>query len=50
MNNYEINCSINGKRTVQVVAANTSHDAKELLKAQYPGAKISVVNIKQLKK
>ncbi len=50
MNNYEINCIINGKRTVQIVTAHTSHDARELLKAQYPGAKIVFINTKQLKK
>ena len=50
MNKYEISCSINGKRTAQVVTANTSHDARELLKAQYPGAKIMFIYTKQLKK
>ncbi len=50
MKNWEVTFNVNGKRTVQVVAANVSTDAKKLIEAQYSGSKISFIKVNEVKK
>ena len=48
MHQYKITFSVDGRRTEQIVSANSTYDAKRLIEAQYPNCKINFLNIKQL--
>ena len=40
MNKYEVTFLMNGRRTIEVVSARSSHDAKIIVEARYNGYKI----------
>ena len=44
---FEIEFSVNGKRTSSVVTARDSFDAKKLILAQYSDAKVMFYHIKK---
>ena len=48
MHEYECSISINGKRTVEIVFAKTSIDARKIVEAKYPNCKITWWHCKQL--
>ena len=48
MNTYKIIFSVNGARTEQVVKAMSQSAAENLIKAQYPNCKISIVSCKRI--
>ncbi len=48
MANYLVKFTVNGRRTEQVVAANSTSDAKKLIEAQYAGQKISFLSATRL--
>ena len=39
---YQYKCTfrVNGNRTEQIVSANTAYDARQIIEAQYSGAKL----------
>ena len=41
MPQFKCDFSVNGKRTQQIVSANSSFDAKKLIEAQYSNCKIT---------
>ncbi|MEG0409218.1 MAG: hypothetical protein RR623_10130 [Bacilli bacterium] len=45
MAKWEVNFSINGKRTNQIVSAFSSIDARKIIEAQFSGSKIVIWNI-----
>ena len=48
MNNYKVVVYVNGKRSEVTVSARTISDAKEIVKAQFAGAKLSFGSITKL--
>lgn len=44
MNTYRLTFTVNGKRTEQIVKANSTNDARNLIKAQYQGARINFIS------
>lgn len=49
MNTYEFKLMVNNVRTEEIVKANSSFDARKLIEARYPGAKINFITYKQIK-
>ncbi len=45
MTNWEVNFSVNGKRTSQIVSAFSSIDARKIIETQFAGNKIVIWNI-----
>lgn len=48
MHTFVVICMIDNKRTEITVKAKMSVDAKELVKAQYPNSKVTIVTAKQI--
>ena len=48
MNNYKVVVYVNGKRSEVTVSARSISNAKEIVKAQFAGAKLSFVSITKL--
>lgn len=46
---YKVSFSVDGRRTEQVVVANSSYDAKKLIEAQYPSSKIIFWSVTQIR-
>ncbi len=44
MKSYRLTFTVNGKRTEQIVRANSMMEAKALIKAQYQGARINFIS------
>ena len=44
MKNYRLTFTVNGKRTEQIVRANSMNDAKKIILMQYAGANIRFVS------
>ena len=48
MSQYEVEFTVNGKRTSQVVSATTADNARRIIKAQYPNADIVFYHTRRL--
>lgn len=44
LNAYRLTFTVNGKRTEQIVKANSLSDAKRMIQAQYSGARIRFIS------
>lgn len=44
MKSFRLTFTVNGKRTEQIVNANTLTEAKNIIKSQYSGAKINFIS------
>lgn len=50
MNNYEVTFTVNGTKSVQVVSAGSSTDAKKLIQSQYGGSKVNIHKVITVRK
>ena len=41
---YEVRFALNGESHSEIIKTSSSHEARELIKAQYPGAKVNSVS------
>lgn len=44
MKTYKLTFTVNGKRTEQIVKANSIDDAKKIIRAQYQGANVNFIS------
>lgn len=45
MPQWKVVFTVNGRRSEEVISANTSYDARELVEAQYAGQRVVFINV-----
>lgn len=48
MHTFIVDCRIDNNRTEVTVRARDSFDAQKLVKAQYPGSKVTIISTKKI--